>query len=311
MSSVGVYGPAGMVRNYLPGQYRGVSFTQLDCSLDLDSLRRCLIGRPAYRRTRFIVARNGSETAVLKVTKAGEEAILEPIVEVELLAGPAECAFVVQADVDTAVPSAVARVAVDRAPDVAAVVVQGRYAHVTFIVNADPLTVLVRDVVPPEPAKLFDQASRVLELAERLPPIRLMPDIVRLTDLAAAHPAAHYLVPCRGGGLNVDGATTSYLDEHPTRADWTLLGCSRSREIHRAFYGDEPESVEMCPYRTRPAAETGARPAAPVLTKCCQYEDDILVDEFGVTVPWGATPDQIADGLAALAQRWEPTWRPA
>ena len=96
-------------------------------------------------------------------------------------------------------------------------VVQGRYSHVSFIIDPSPLRVTVREVVPPYPPKLLDQTRRVLGLAEHLPPIELVPDVVELDRLARSRPSASYLLPCRGGGVAVEGATTDYLDEHPDR----------------------------------------------------------------------------------------------
>ena len=60
----------------------------------------------------------------------------------------------------------------------------GRYGHVSFIIDPAPLRITVQEVAPPYPAKLLDQARRVLALAEQLPPIELVPDVVELDDLA-------------------------------------------------------------------------------------------------------------------------------
>lgn len=50
------------------------------------------------------------------------------------------------------------------------------------------------------------------------------------------------------GGLNDLGAPVYYLDERPAvRRSWTLIGCERSLQFHRHYYGDEPPRVEMCP----------------------------------------------------------------
>ena len=80
-------------------------------------------------------------------------------------------------------------------------VVEGRYDHVSFILDPAPLRVTVRDVVPPYPAKLFDQTRRVLELAEDLPPIELVADVVELDALARSQPSASYLLPVPRSGF--------------------------------------------------------------------------------------------------------------
>jgi hypothetical protein len=241
---------------------------------------------------------------LLHVTKASDTALFSAITSVELLAGPDDCAYVVDPTADAAIPSDLARVARERAPGVYAVAVQGRYAHVSLIVDPRPVRVVVREVVPPEPAKLLDQARRVLAVTEDLPPVELRGEISELAELAASRPSAHYLLPCRGSGGEVAGARVSYLDEHPPRADWTLIGCTRSRQIHRHFYGDDAPTVDFCPKR-RPAA-----PGERLLTKCCLQEEHIESGDGWASVPWGASLDHVRAALTVLAAQEEPVWAP-
>jgi hypothetical protein len=294
--------------NVVPGAYRGVAVTSVDCELDEPSLQRHLLGRDAYRRTRFIVVRNGPRTAVVAVRKASEEPLFSPITQLRLLVGPDECVYLEEPEVDTAVPTALAQAAASSAPGARGVVVEGRYRHVSFILDPAPLRITVREVVPPYPAKLLDQARRVLATAEHLPPMELVPDVIELEGLARSRPSAGYLLPCRGGGVSVEGATTDYLDEHPERREWTLIGCERSQQIHEWFYGERAEQVDICPRKR--TGGTGA-----ILAKCCLLESEIAVDEYadgkGVVVPWGASLAQISEGLTRLAEEWEPTWEPA
>jgi hypothetical protein len=299
--AIGVTSPAaGTARNIVPGEYRGVSLTTVECDLDQDSLAGYFLGREAYRRTRFIVVRQDRRTAIIAVRKESEEPLFAPITAVELLVGPAECSYLELPEVDTAVPSALARAALQHAPGARGVVVQGRYSHVSFIIDPAPLRVTVSEVVPPHPAKLFDQARRLLDVAEHLPPIELVPDVVDLDQLARSAPSSSYLLPCRGGGVAIDGATMSYLDERPVRADWTLIGCERSQQIHESFYGERAAQVDICP-RNR-AGRAGA-----VLTKCCLLERSIEVRDDGqVVAPWGASLEQISEALTALVAKWAP-----
>jgi len=294
--------PAQLSRtNVVPSAYRGVSVSHVR---GMDGLRDHFLGREAYRRTRFIVARDDAgATAVLRVEKESTGPLFSPIVDVEVLAGPDECACVEDPLTDTAVPSELARVAAGVA-GARAVVVKGRYEHVSFIVNPAPLHLVVQEVLPPEPAKLLDQVRRLLAVAEDLPPILPVADAVTFADLAAAAPAQRYLLPCGGSGVAVAGAATAYLDQRPPREPWTLLGCARSRDIHEWFYGDRPPGVEMCP-RARPHD-----PGTAVLTKCCLLEDRIDRDGDRVVVPWGATLGQVGEALREIAARWEPEWRP-
>ena len=133
----------------------------------------------------------------------------------------------------------------------------------------------------------------MLALAEHLPPIELVPDVVELDELARSRTSASYLLPCRGGGVSVEGATTDYLDEHPERRDWTLIGCERSQQIHEWFYGERAPQVDICPRK-----RTGGSGA--ILAKCCLLEADNEVDDGRVVVPWGASLAQISEALRTL-----------
>lgn len=289
--------------NVVPGAYRGVAVASVECGLDEAALARHFIGREAYRRTRFIVVRNGAQTVIVSVQKESEDPLFAPITALQVLAAEPDCAYLEDPDVDTAIPTALAYAAMTGAPGKRGVAVQGRHGHVSFITDPAPLRVLVREVVPPYPPKLFDQARRVLEVAEDLPPVELVPDVLELTQLASCKTSQRYLLPCRGGGVFIEGATTAYLDERPERQPWTLIGCERSQQIHEWFYGERAEQVDICPRRR--TGGTGA-----ILTKCCLLESHIEVEDGVVTVPWGATLIQISEALEALADTWEPSWAP-
>jgi hypothetical protein len=294
--------------NFVPNRYRGVSVARVPERVELteEGLRAYLLGRPAYRRTRFVVARSGELTALAHVTRGSDTELFSPVVAVELLAGPADCAYLVEPEADTGIPSVLAAVARDRAPGVRAVVVQGRYAHVNFILGPRPLRIVVREIVPPEPAKLLDQARRVLAVTESLRPIELVGQLTELTELAGRRPDQRYLLPCRGSGGEVPGAQVRYLDEHPEREPWTLLGCARSRQIHRWFYGDEPPTVDFCPKQTGGPVTDGR-----LLTKCCLQEEHVESGRGWASVPWGASLEHVREALTLLAAQEEPAWAPA
>lgn len=291
--------------NLVPRRYRGVSVTRVDGPLTEDGLRGHFLGREAYRRTTYIVARRGSDTAVVGVRKASDADLFSPIVQVEILAGPAETEYVLAPEIDVGVPTQLGKVAAERGPGARCVVVQGRYEHVNFILDPVPVPIRVVEVAPPVPPKLVDQVRRVLELAEDLPPVEVRPEVVDLVELAATSPSGSYLFPCHGSGVARAGARVAYLDERPPREDWVLVGCERSRQIHRHVYGDEPPFVEMCPRELDPGS------ALPTLTKCCMLEDRIERDGTKVVVPWGASLAEVRKGLALLLSGTEPAWAPA
>jgi len=317
--------------NLTADRYRGVSLAAVPVPLDEDGLRGYFTGRPAYRRTRYIVVRAAGQdaaasaaaageaagrgrTAVVEVGKESDGPLFSPIVTVTLLAGPEETAFVEAPEADVGIPTLLAKVAAGRAPWARCVVVRGRYGHVGFIADPEPVRVTVVDVVPPFPAKLADQAGRVLDLAEDLPPVELRPEATDLRSLAATAPAAHYLFPCRAGSAGGQAgpgdagdeppglaATVSYLDEVPEPAEWTLVGCERSRAIHDWFYRRDVPVVDMCPRALAVRALRAGRLLPPVLTKCCLLEDRVRAEDGLVVVPWGASLAQVRDGLALAA----------
>jgi hypothetical protein len=289
--------------NLVPAQYREVSVTEVPVALAEDALREYLTGRPVYRRTRYVIARHGDASAVAEVSKESEQPLFSPVTAVTVLARPGETALVDASDVDTAVPTQLARVALGQAPGARCVIVCGRYGHVSFILDPAPIRIRVLEVVPPWPPRLVDQLTRVLDLAEDMPPVELVPDLVDLRELAGRRPASRYLFPCRAGQGAPVAADVSFLDEIPDREPWTLVGCARSRAIHDWFYGDEVPQVDMCP-RNLAADPAGANGSGPLLTKCCLLEDRVASDGDAVVVPWGASLTQIRDGLRlAVAAR--------
>ena len=278
-----------------PDRYREVSVTDVDVPLDAGSLRALLTSRPVYRRSGYMVVRRAGETALVRLVRGPETGLFAPLLDIELLAGPADTVYLRRPELDTGVPSALLAAAAET-PDARCVVVEGAYGHVSFVLDPAPVRLHVLDVVPPRPAKLVDQLRRVFQTADDVPGVELVPHVVDLADLLPAHPEGTYLLPCRGGGMEVPGTAVTYLDEVPPRADWTLVGCARSRAIHDFFYGGPVEQIDMCP---RTLAAGAAVPAGEALvTKCCLFEDRNEVDGRTVVTPWGASFGQLRAALA-------------
>jgi hypothetical protein len=283
--------------NLTPLPYRRVSVQPYHEAMTEDAIVDHLLGREAYRRTDFVVLRGaGGPTAVVAITRAESEPLVSEITSVEVLALPDTCMFVVRPDADPANRSALAGVAHELGVGPSGtVVVQGMYDHVNFIHHPDPLVVRIVEVAPPEPPKLYGLAHHVLSYAD-LPPIRLELERIEVRDLASqVHPAA-YLVPCRSGGLDDLPAPVHFLDERPERHEWTMIGCERSLQFHRHFYGDEPPRVEMCPRRL-----AGARGDATLL-KCCLLEFDIEQEGATMSVPWGSDLAMVEAALRQLSE---------
>ncbi len=329
--------------NVTASRYRQVSVAAVD-SLDPASLTAHFTGREAYVRTRFVVARRRDRperVALVELARDGSADLFSPAPAARVLAGAEECAYVRDDRADPGIASHLAAAA-QRCPGARCVVVEGRYSHISFILNPDPIEVTVVDVVPPAPSKLADQVRRVLDSTEELPPVTVTEQIIDSRDLLAEarrrspEPGGGpqpVLVPCRGGGVDIDGAAVSYLDERPEPAGpWTLLGCERSRRIHDWFYGAAPAGVvDWCPRRfvgpgilagdgaspdasgpsgapVAPAAPGAAAPGALVLSRCCLLEEGVERHPGAVWVPWGATLGEVRQALELLVGERAGAW---
>ena len=278
----------------LPERYREVSVTDVEVALEAEPLRALLMSRPVYRRTRYVLVRHGGRAALVEVERADTDSLFADVTAVTLLAGPDETAWVRRPELDPGVPSDLARAAADE-PGARCVVLEGRYGHISFVLDSAPVRLHVLDVAPPHPAKLLDQVRRVLDTAEDLPGVLPVPHVVELGDLVPQGATGDYLLPCRGGGMQVPGTTVSYLDEVPPQRDWTLLGCARSRAIHEELYGVTPRQVDTCPRVL--ARQVALAPGEVLLTKCCLLEEHVETEGPLVVVPWGASFGHLREAL--------------
>jgi hypothetical protein len=282
--------------NLITRPYRGLSVQDADIPLIPSRIETLLRARDIYRRTTFIILRNGPQAALAAVRPEHPDQLFSPVAEVRVLSGPATTLWINEPSADVGNASSLAATALAHRRDgILAYVVQGRFEHVNFIWQPAPLTVAVTEVIPPHPPKLLAMAEQVIAFDEDLPPITLALDAVDVQELMAATPAPRYLLPCRGSGVPTS-QELSFLDCHPPyHPDWVLIGCDRSRQFHQHFYGTEPRRVDLCP-----KARTASVPGGHVLTKCCLLERGVQVDGTTAVVPWGANLDEVRTALRAL-----------
>ena len=295
--------------NIMPSRYRQVSVAAVP-SLEPQDLVARFTGREAYYRTRFVVARLDGDPergALMELARDGSDELFSPAAGARVLASAEECGYVRDDAADPGIASHLARAAL-RCPDRRCVVVEGRYRHVSFLLNVQPLWITVVDVVPPEPSKLADQVTRVLDYAEDLPPIALDERIVDSRALVTEPVPEGLIVPCRGGGIDIEGVAVSHLDERPSFAGSALLGCERSQQIHRWFYGVEAaKTIDWCPRWLIGADESVD---GLVLSRCCMLEEGLERHGDTVMVPWGATLAEVHHALGALVGSRDGTWTP-
>ena len=66
--------------NTITRPYRGLSVQETDVPLTEPDLMVFLVGREVYRRTDYLVLRNGAETALLGVRKASLAPLFSPVI---------------------------------------------------------------------------------------------------------------------------------------------------------------------------------------------------------------------------------------
>ncbi len=277
--------------------YRGLSVQHVDRTPEPGFMRDYLLGREVYRRTDYLALIHGRRVGLASVAREETGELFERVVDVDVWAGPDRTMLIEAPDVDVGNATALARAALRQGrPGISGFVVKGMFEHINFIWEPRPIPILVTEVTPPEPPKLLRQAQQVVEFDEDLPPVELLLDAVTFTDLAAEATTESYLLPCRGAGTELSGRA-SYLDTRPaTRQDWVMIGCERSMQFHRHFYGDEPPQVDICPRKRVEQAD----PDGKWLIKCCMLERGM---EFGgdrAVVPWGANLDEVRRALRLL-----------
>ncbi len=288
-------------RNFVPLPYRRVSYQPYEGEMSEAAIVAHLLAREVYRRTDIVILRNDRrEVAVAAVQRADSAELFARAEAVEVLALPEDCIFLQSPDTDPANRSALAKLALAHGVDsTRTAVVQGAFDHINLIHRPDPLLLRVVEVAPPEPPKLYKMAEHVLSYAD-LPPICLELERIDLRALCRQVQPEAYLVPCRSGGLDDLGAPVYFLDERPPeRQPWTLIGCERSLQFHRHYYGDEPPRVEMCPRRLAPESNR------PTLLKCCLLEFGIECEGNRAVVPWGADLGMVEQALGLLSRSVE------
>lgn len=282
--------------NQIARPYSSLSVQDVDVDLTTAALTTYLMGREAYYQTEYLALRNGPDVALVAVRKESDQPLFSPIVDVRVLAEPAEAAWVMSPTTDVGNATALAHAAItNHRNGIRAYLVQGRFEHANFIWEPHLTHVKVLDVLPPEAPKLFDMALEALAFDADLPPIELILDAVDIIGIAEQHPAPRYLIPCGGSRIELP-APVDYLDTRPAeQPGWLLIGCEQSRKLYRHFYGEEPTRVDICPMRRTNRAEPEL-----TLTKCCLIAHGIRVVGNSAIVGWGASRDDIRQALRVI-----------
>jgi hypothetical protein len=286
----------------IPSHCKVVGKLHMDGELTEEAILDRMEGERAYKLTEFYCVTNGEDWAVVSVHKGPGARLLVPIESVQVLSLPGETVHVEDPSVDTTNPTAMYDVSRRYGDDVKAVVVQGEFNHMSFVVrDGSEVCVRVLDVVPPYPSKVAALAAR--GLACRPMPVVLEEETLDLRDLAEGiDPAARVLFPCRASGLDLD-REVDYLDEVPDLPEddeVVLVGCNLSERIFLEQYGRRPSSViTMCPKELAQQRDDGCW----TLVKCCKEKGPFGIHGKVVAIPWSASKGDAAAALDEIYDR--------
>jgi hypothetical protein len=118
--------------------------------------------------------------------------------------------------------------------------------------------------------------------------------VQQIADLARDVGGRDLLFPCGISQLRERLGNAFYLDERPKRRDWVLVGCERSRQIHRHFYNDDCPRIELCPRKLFDPRD------ALALMRCCLVDKKVELSGRVGFVPWGAELSLIEEALQML-----------
>jgi hypothetical protein len=281
------------MNNLVPLPYSRVAVQIAAFDLEEAAIREFLRGKEVWFETDHVVFRHGDQCAIARIEKTEPKDLFSRITGVEILSLPAATCWVDDPFVDTGNPSALAEKA--RALGIGpseALVVNGLYEHVCFILRPLPVVIDVFDLSPPELPRLLDMARRVLAY-KSFPPTIIRPHVQLITDLARGVSGKALLFPC--GISQLKRMTNAfYLDERPERRDWVLVGCERSRQIHAHLYGEDCPSIELCPRKLFDPGD------ALALMRCCMVEKKVELSGRIAFLPWGAELPLVEGALTAL-----------
>jgi hypothetical protein len=279
--------------NLVPLPYSRVAVQHAEGALDESGIRQFLDGKEVWFETDYVIFRRGDACAIARVEKSAPSGLFGRVTAVEIVSLPESTRWVDDPSVDSGNACALAEKARALAIDpTETLVVNGRYEHVCFLHRPAPIVIDVFDLSPPEPPRLLDLARRVLAY-QPLPPTVIRPRVQAISELVRDVSGRTLLFPCGVSQLKRD-YDAFYLDERPERHDWLLVGCERSREIHRHIYGEDCPSIELCPKRIFDAR------GALALMRCCLVEKRVELCGRVAFVPWGAELPLVEEAIAAL-----------
>lgn len=278
-----------------PGHCKEVSLKKVSFPLTEEEILKNLIGKSAYKKTKFVVLNNGEEWAVVNIQRPQAKELFSKIEGIKVISLPDSTKYVEDSEIDVLSPTRM----LEKAEEMGAktLVIKGKFEHVSFIHNEKAQPVMVLEVVPPEPPKLVELVKKVLYSGNVNKPVKIIPDVLDLRKISENCKNQNIVFPCHASGLESE-KDFFYLDEKPELPEekineTCLIGCDLSLKIFKTIYGIEPEFYNFCPKKR--ALEMPVK--SPSIAKCCEIKNGHERIGNIAIVPWGATAKEVEDAL--------------
>ncbi|MCL2607299.1 MAG: hypothetical protein FWD92_01905 [Methanomassiliicoccaceae archaeon] len=271
---------------------KDVSVRDVDVRLTEENISILMSDWKAYTRAEFVILRNGSDHAVVRLMKEEGVNLFKKVIDFEIVSLPENTVFTDIPEADVVNVPALA--SVQNAFPGKTVVVRGMFSHMSFVSNMNVMRLNVADTVPPSPSKLGTLVRRALSTGFIEHPIIVSDIILDITERIAEVRTEAVMFPCRVSGLTA-GVPTYFLDESPhLDHDVTLIGCDLSKRIFLSLYKRDTEFVNVCP------ADHITDENVKTIVKCCKIAKGHLIEGNIAKVPWGATVPEIVDAVNDL-----------
>lgn len=257
-------------------------------------------GKSVYTNTNYMVLHNGSDWAVLKMAKAREQDLFRKLDKMYIVSMPANTMYMEDPEVDVQNSSVMVGMAEEMGKDT--LIVKGKFEHISFVHKERTTSLVVFDVVPPNPPKIVELAEAALGTGRIRKPIRIIPKILDLNELAGTRDTQHVMFPCYASSLagleGVDDAL--YLDQIPDLKvpanEITLIGCELSLRIFTSLYGEQPALTftDLCPKKRLIGI------SEPCLCRCCVVDEGHVIEGNAAYVPWGASVGEVEEAIIDL-----------
>lgn len=247
---------------------KDISVKEVDFPLTVKGITEGLANWKVYRRSEYLVLKNGQDASVLKIGASESDRLFKDLDSFEVVSLPDETVLLECEDVDVLNASSMARI--QSLHPGKTIVVKGMFSHVGLAKGLIAHRIRVVDVIPPRPSKLRYFVEKAIDSGLIDHPVIPEYREIDLERLAEESGSKSVMFPCSASEA-ASSMDVLYLDRTPVvTGDVTLIGCSLSERIFKEVYGSQPELINMCPCQY-------AYPGIPTIVKCCRIKEGYVI----------------------------------